>query len=144
MKIATKKQEHKLVIRGSGKRKSYGYPGVLVLETSGNRNTGLMSVTYASIWASCGVCPFKDNGCYALFHWVGKIVKRLNLEAKRIGATPEMIARFEALGIDLLTGLRLLRVHVAGDCRTKLAAAILGAAMVRHALKEKQNALSEN
>ncbi len=48
---------------------------------------------------------------------------------------PRELARREAAGIRALSGWRRLRVHVVGDCRTAVAAAIVGAAMVAHEAK---------
>jgi hypothetical protein len=96
----------------------------IATEASGNRKTGPVHATY-SARQSCGKCPLKNAGCYAgsgrvAIHW-----DRISDDA----ATVEAIARAEAKAIDTLSGRFDARIHVAGDCSTPEAAAIVGEAV---------------
>src|SRR5215510_10150128 len=99
------------------------------VETTDNAKLGPISATYAS-QASCPrSCPWYGNGCYAERGMVAWQTRRLNRSAVR-GAM--RIAQAEARAIDVLTGDRLLRLHVVGDARTDAAARELGAAAERY------------
>jgi hypothetical protein len=60
---------------------------------------------------------------------VGYATRRLNRSPERHAL---QIAQAEAEAIDALTGDRLLRLHVVGDCRTNASARVLGAAAKRY------------
>jgi hypothetical protein len=106
-----------------------GKPAVAV-ETTDNRKLGPVSATYAS-QASCPrSCPWFGAGCYAEAGHVAHTTRRLNRSDVR---SPVAVARTEARAIDGLTGDRLLRLHVVGDCRTNAAARVLGDACRRYA-----------
>lgn len=107
-----------------------GDNGVIVKEDSANRKLGLVSATYVSQGSCPRSCPFFGSGCYAEHGRVGFISRRLNRSSTR---GPVELARVEARGIDALSGDRLLRLHVVGDCRTNAAAQVVGAAAGRYA-----------
>jgi len=100
----------------------------LVLKTS-NRKLGDVAATYSSINSSCPKdCALKNNGCYAELGYVGIINSKLNKKK----SSPREVAREEAKHIKQAIkeqkNSKPLRLHVAGDCRTNEAAAILAAA----------------
>ncbi len=106
---------------------------MLAVEKSGNKKTGYTSATYAPI-ASCPMdCALKDNGCYAQ---AGPCAIHVNrLDKKAVNKTPLQIARIESKAIDKLSGIRPLRLHVSGDCRTTKAALELAMAADRYKAK---------
>lgn len=106
-------------------------PGARAIEVSGNRKVGKISVTHAA-QGSCPLdCAFLGNGCYAesgmqgMFH-----TAKMNKRGK--GKSPAVIARDEAKAIDGLTGKRLMRLHIVGDCSTDYAAMTVSAAAGRY------------
>lgn len=102
---------------------------VLVVERTRNSKLGDIAATYAPIVRTCPTsCPLQGAGCYAETHYIGAINSMLSV----VDASEETIAQQEAEGIDVLPGDRPLRVHISGDCRTKRAAEIVGAAMSRY------------
>lgn len=102
-------------------------PRAVAVETSENAKLGPVSATYVG-QASCPKgCPLLGNGCYAENGPLGAITRRLNDDGD-----PLALAREEAAAIDRLTGDRLLRLHVVGDCRTNRAADIVGKACSRY------------
>lgn len=103
-------------------------PHAVAIEISDNGKTGPCSVTYAS-QGSCPQCPFLNSGCYAEYGPIGIITRRLNNSGT---ATAEEIALEEASAIDRLRGLRPLRLHAVGDCRTDAAAKIVARAVYRY------------
>lgn len=119
-----------------------GLAGTGVLATavaeSANEKIGACAATYAA-QASCPTyCPFfNGGGCYAengrMFTGT---TGPLNENARRAGATPEDVARAEAIAIDRLPVLkcwdRPLRLHSVGDCATDEAARIVAAAAARY------------
>ena len=115
---------------GQNRDKSFVGKGVAVLESTDNRKTGPVAVTWVS-QASCPAdCPFLRSGCYAESGNAGFTTARLNRAAKR---SPAVLAREEARGIDWLSGYNLLRLRIVGDCRTNKAAQIVGDACKRYA-----------
>jgi hypothetical protein len=102
----------------------------VAIETTDNRKLGLVSATYASQSSCPRSCPWFGAGCYAEVGHVAHTTRRLNRSALR---SPVEVARVEARAIDTLTGDRLLRLHVVGDCRTNAAARVLGQACRRYA-----------
>lgn len=105
----------------------------LYTHDSGNAKTGRVAVTYADLRASCPAsCPLRGEGCYAenfaIYPWF-----RALAEAGR-GHDARSTARAEARAIDsgrVVQG-RAMRLHVAGDCRTAVAARIVSAAARRY------------
>lgn len=113
--------------------------GALYVSDSGN--TKLMGskkvdATYVSIKASCPkTCPLMGEGCYAQLSYVGMTTHRLDDEAQ--GNSPLQVARAEARAIDTayrggpIPSNRDMRLHVAGDSRTRAAAKIVNSAVGR-------------
>jgi hypothetical protein len=96
----------------------------LILKSS-NSKLGNVSATYASIEGSCPKdCALKDNGCYAQLSFVGIHTRRLETETPKATALEEARQIKKAIKEELNT--RPLRLHVAGDCRTDVAAKLLG------------------
>lgn len=100
---------------------------------SGNKKTGRIAVTYAPIANTCPPKCFHKihRTCYALNGRVGIHVKRIEEGSK--GLTPIQIARQESKAIRAAFSGGLvpdipLRLHVAGDARTKAAAEVIAAA----------------
>jgi len=93
--------------------------------------------TFASIEASCPKsCKLKDESCYAQLSFVGLHGKRLDNYAINLSLSPEEVAREEALAIDnsyksKAIKNKLLRIHVAGDARTKKAVSLINNAVKR-------------
>ena len=113
------------------KRGEYLVP-VIAVEDSGNRKLGRVSATYVS-QGSCPLdCPFLHYGCYAETGRAAIHTRRLNRSPIK---DPIALARAEARAIDNLTGKRLLRLHVVGDCRTNRAARIVASASARYAAR---------
>ncbi len=106
----------------------------IAVENSENRKTGLVSVTYTSQGSCPGMCPFLGHGCYAEVGPVGFITRELN----KSGGSPRQIALAEAAAIDQLSGERLLRLRIVGDCRTNEAARIEGKAVTRYVRRGRQ------
>lgn len=113
--------------------------GAIYVEESGNtklNGSQKVDATYASIKATCpDSCELKDKGCYAQTSFVGMINNRMNRRAK--GNSPLETARAEAKAIDqsykggaVPTG-RFLRIHVAGDSRTRAGTKVLNGAAGR-------------
>lgn len=109
---------------------------VTFVEKSQNRKLGdKVSTTYSSIKGTCpDSCKLKGTTCYAETAYVGIIVARLNKAVGKKDATE--IARLEAKLIDgsfkggTIDG-RPLRLHVAGDVRTRKGVSYLSAAARR-------------
>ena len=100
---------------------------VTAVELSKNGKIGPASATYASQVTCPSGCPFRDNGCYGEAGNVGYTTRRLN----KSEATAHEAAQAEADGIDGLTGLMDLRLHVVGDCVDDESARIVSAAAMR-------------
>ena len=109
--------------------------GVMAVEKSGNRKTGILSTTYvsqASCDATCRLHPANNNGetvCYANSDHAGLWTRTVNASTV-FGAMA--LARNEARAIDTLTGREPLRLHVVGDCATDAAAKAVAAACDRY------------
>jgi hypothetical protein len=101
----------------------------LAKETTDNLKLGPVSATYASQTSCPRSCPWLGAGCYAESGNVAWTTRRLNGSRQR---GPLAVARAEAKAIDRLTGDRLLRLHVVGDCRTNAAARVVGEACKRY------------
>jgi hypothetical protein len=105
-------------------------PAAILVFDSHNAKLGPVAATYASIEASCPAsCSLKGNGCYAHGGNVALHVRRLDASK----ASPLMAARDEADAIDASPRPRgkALRLHVAGDCSTIVAANTVAAASGR-------------
>lgn len=99
------------------------------VENSENSKLGNCSATYVS-QASCPAsCPLLRNGCYAETGHVGIITARLGRSG--LGGAV-LLAREHAREIDRLSGARMLRLNVVGDCRTNQAAEIVSKAAKRY------------
>lgn len=101
-----------------------------LVEKSNNSKTGNIAVTYTTIKGTCSDdCPLKDKLCYAQTGMVGVNLARLDKAFN--GESPEEIAKQE---IQTLVAARddqkrrPLRLHVAGDTRTRKAARIISKA----------------
>ena len=101
----------------------------IAVEESENEKTGHVSCTYTSQNSCPPDCPFIGSGCYAEMGLVGIQTRRLNRSAIN---RANMIAHAEAAVIRTLSGLRPLRLHVVGDCRTNRAASIVARAARQH------------
>lgn len=111
---------------------------VIAVEKTENKKTGPMSATYVS-QETCPVeCPLRGSGCYAETGRVGLITNRLNAASKSARVSQARIAREESEAIRQLTGARVLRVHVVGDCRTNMSADTVASAMEAHTAKHGQ------
>jgi len=104
-------------------------PGVVVTEDSHNSKTGHCSTTHTSGESCPPDCPYIEKGCYKEY---GRLRMGATNETKDSGLTPIQIARNEARGIDCLTGMRPLRLHVGGECRTNGSAKIVSRASARY------------
>lgn len=106
------------------------YPtGIIAVAKSGNSKTGAISATYASQETCPPSCPLMGSGCYAEHGPMALHTRRVNASAI---ASPIKLAINEAMAISRLPGDRKLRVHVVGDCRTPMAASIVGRAMMAY------------
>lgn len=87
---------------------------------TGNRKTGPVAATYASIRSTCPPCPLRDNGCYAQGGHVAFTVRRLD----RAGASTVEAAHAEARLVEAgpVYPATPLRLHVSGDASTIYAA----------------------
>lgn len=95
----------------------------LIIKSS-NSKLGNVSATYASIEGSCPKdCALKDNGCYAQLSFVGIQTRKLETETPKATAQEEAKQIKQAIKDGL--NIRPLRLHVAGDCRTDVAAKTL-------------------
>lgn len=117
--------------------------GAQFIPHSHNRKTGTkepggrVAATYASIKATCPTsCELrKSRTCYAMSAFVGVHVSRLdktNFTAIKVAQQEAKLIRYSFNGgpipQDGARGGRDLRLHVAGDCRTKKGATSLGMA----------------
>lgn len=109
---------------------------VSAVEKSGDMKLSLdgsASATWAAQVSCADDCPFYNSGCYAEGGRAGFQTRRLNTAAMGIlGLTAEQVAEAEAEAIDTLTGMRPLRLHVVGDCKTEAAVSIVAAAAARY------------
>lgn len=113
-------------------------PGTLALgiANSSNVKIGKAATTYAEQRSCPTSCVFfNGGGCYAENGKLGQyITAPLNRAAAKVSATPEQIARYEALQIDAMKVVpgQPLRLHTVGDCKTDKAAQIVAAAAARY------------
>lgn len=105
---------------------------VTAVEISDNSKIGKISMTAASQDSCPPTCPLRGAGCYAE-------VGRANLVTARLNASdiksPIEIAKLEAEAIRKLSGRRMLRLHVVGDCYIDEGAKILAEAAAEHTAK---------
>jgi hypothetical protein len=99
----------------------------ITVEVSRNKKLGPCSATYASQVGCPATCKLRNNGCYAESARTGIHTSRLN----KSSATASETAQAEADGIDSLSGLMDLRLHVVGDCSTDSTAKKVAAAAGR-------------
>lgn len=109
---------------------------IIATERSGNKKTGIVSVTYAPMTTCPSACPFLNAGCYAQSGPTMLHLSRINKASD--GMTRIDIAKAEADAILLLTGKRPLRLHVVGDCATDETAKIVSAACMEYASRHAQ------
>jgi hypothetical protein len=102
------------------------------VEKSRNSKVGNVSATYVALRSCPDSCALKGRGCYAELGKVGMTVRRLDAQASLWGSDGRDMARAEAKGIDGLSGKRPLRLHVSGDSRTAVNAAIVADAADRY------------
>ena len=128
-------------------RKLSKHNGVTAKEKSGNIKIGVMSATYVS-QASCPQdCPWlqpvmingekRPGACYANNSAVAITTARLNREATG-KITGLQLAKNEAAAIDGLSGKRVLRLHVVGDCISDKQAQIVSGASAKYTAKHDQ------
>lgn len=111
---------------------------VILVEKSQNKKLGdNVATTYASIKGTCpDSCELKNKTCYAETGFVGMHVARLDKKVGKYNATA--IARLEAILIDnSFRGAKIknatpLRLHVAGDVRTRKGVTYLANAAKRY------------
>lgn len=113
--------------------------GVIYVSDSGNEKlmgSKKVDATYVSIKASCPKdCPLMGNGCYAQLGNVGIHTHRIDKEAE--GFTTVDAARAEAKAIDAsykggaVPAGRAMRLHVAGDSRTRKGTALINNSVKR-------------
>jgi hypothetical protein len=106
---------------------------VIAVEISDNSKVGKISITAASQSSCPPTCPLRGAGCYAE-------VGRANLVTSRLNSSdvtdPIQIAHLEADAIRKLSGRRMLRLHVVGDCYFDKGAEILAEAAAEHTAKK--------
>lgn len=117
---------------------------VKAVEVSANGKIGRISATGVSQLSCPGGhacdpyrCTFLCAGCYAEGGMQGIHTRALNtaIPLVQAWATAEDLATAEALALDGLTGKRVCRLHVVGDCKTPKAARILSEAAARYTAK---------
>jgi len=106
---------------------------VIAVEISDNAKVGKISITAASQNSCPSTCPLRGKGCYAEVGRANLVTARLNLS--EINA-PLAIARLEAEAIRKLSGRRMLRLHVVGDCYIDEGAKLLAQAAAEHTAKK--------
>lgn len=103
------------------------------VEISDNSKIGKISMTATSQNSCPSECPLRNNGCYSE-------VGRANLVTSRLNSSPVIdpieIAKSEARDIRKLSGRRMLRLHVVGDCYIDEGAKILAEAAAEHTAKK--------
>lgn len=106
---------------------------VTAVEISDNVKLGKISLTAAS-QNSCPLsCPLRGHGCYAENGRANLVTSRLNLSPV---TSPLEIAQLEAEAIRKLSGRRMLRLHVVGDCYIDEGVKVLAQAAAEHTAKK--------
>lgn len=114
---------------------------VNVVATGISQNSKLGPVASTAVTlASCGPCPFRDNGCYAQQGPLGWMVKRMDQHATETLSTSLQIALDEAKAIGTITSGLPLRLHVSGDCQDDNSAKVVSGAAARYARRYRQPA----
>jgi hypothetical protein len=108
----------------------------IAVEKSNNAKTGPVSATYVSQGSCPTTCSFLGAGCYAELGRTGMHTR--NLADADTEFTPVQLARRESAAIRELSGMRPLRLHVVGDCRTNESAKIVSRAADRYRGKHGQ------
>ncbi len=106
---------------------------VIAVEISDNAKIGKISMTAASQNSCPPTCPLRGKGCYAEVGRANLVTSRLNLSPV---INPVKIAEAEAAAIRKLSGRRMLRLHVVGDCYIDEGAKILAQAAAEHTAKK--------
>lgn len=104
---------------------------VLAIENTENTKVGNASTTYSGKNTCPNSCPLKAGGCYGCSGPVGVTFRRIT-DMKR-GHIREAIS--EASKISKLSGLKDLRIHTTGDCKSNEAAKIVSQAADKYAEK---------
>lgn len=102
------------------------------VEISDNAKIGKISMTATSQDSCPPTCPLRGAGCYAEAGRPNIVTSRLNRSEVR---DPLAIAEAEAEAIRKLSGRRMLRLHVVGDCYIDEGAKILAQAAKEHTEK---------
>lgn len=113
--------------------------GAIYVEDSGNSKIACgekVDTTYVAIKQSCpDSCKLKDAGCYAQVSYVAMVNKRNERRVR--GGSAVDVAKAEAAAIDKSYGGgdvpvgRVLRIHTAGDSRTRRGTRLIAAAVNR-------------
>jgi hypothetical protein len=106
---------------------------VTAVEISDNSKVGKISLTGTSQSSCPAECPFRGKGCYAEVGRANLLTSRLNLSPV---TDPVEIARAEAEAIRGLSGRRMLRLHVVGDCYVEDGVKLLAEAAAEHTAKK--------
>lgn len=107
--------------------------GAFAIENTKAAKVTGCSVTYVSQVTCPDDCPFFRNGCYGESGPVG-----WNRPDKDMELVADDVINNEAEHIRALSGLRPLRLHIVGDCRTPEQAETLRDASADHTAKEGQ------
>ena len=105
---------------------------VIAVEISDNSKVGKISITAASQDSCPPTCPLRGAGCYAEVGRANLVTSRVNQSDVR---DPLEIAQAEANAIRTLSGRRMLRLHVVGDCYIDEGVRLLAKAASEHTAK---------
>ena len=106
---------------------------VTAVEISDNSKVGKISITGTSQHSCPPECPLRGKGCYAEVGRANLLTSRLN---DSMVTDPVAIARAEAEAIRKLSGRRMLRLHVVGDCYVEEGVKLLVEAAAEHTAKK--------
>lgn len=102
------------------------------VEISDNSKLGKISATMSSQVTCPPTCPFFNNGCYAMVGRANLVTTRLNNSSEK---NMYEVFRIHAEAIRKLSGRRMLRLNVVGDCYVDDGAKILAEAASEHTAK---------
>jgi hypothetical protein len=105
---------------------------VTAVEISDNAKLGKISATMASQVTCPKSCPLYNNGCYAQSGRANLTTSRLNQSEIK---SPLAVIKIHAEQIRKLSGRRMLRLNVVGDCDFEEGAKILAQAAKEHTEK---------
>ena len=106
---------------------------VLSVEITDNAKLGKISATMSSQVTCPKTCPFYNNGCYAQSGRANLVTRRLNLSEI---TSPLAVIKLHSEAIRKLSGRRMLRLNVVGDCYIDEGAKILAEAAAEHTAKK--------